>query len=84
MEERVRDQLAPQVGSVEKIAEDLQRTPYAPNRRGQWAEQSLANLFEDSGSCEGHDYRLQQTIREGDNTLRPDAVVSKPKRGAFL
>ncbi|MDE0162341.1 MAG: DNA recombination protein RmuC [Acidimicrobiaceae bacterium] len=84
LEERVRDQLAPQVGSVEKIAEDLQRTPYAPNRRGQWAEQSLANLFEDSGSREGHDYRLQQTIREGDNTLRPDAVVSKPKRGAFL
>ena len=79
LEERVRDQLAPQVGSVEKIAEDLQRTLYSPNRRGQWAEQSLANLLEDSGLREGHDYRLQQTIREGDSTLRPDAVVSMPK-----
>ena len=79
LEERVRDQLAPQIGSVGTIAEDLRRTLYSPNRRGQWAEQSLASTLEDSGLREGHDYRLQHTIRDGDSKLRPDAVVFMPK-----
>ena len=35
LEDRVRDQLFPQGGNVHKIADELHRTLYSSNRRGQ-------------------------------------------------
>ena len=67
LEDHVRDQLTPQVQTVEKVASELHKTLYSPNRRGQWAEQSLANILENSGLRKDHDYKLQLTMDDGQN-----------------
>ena len=79
LENHLRDRLTPHVLTVEKIADELHKTLYSPNRRGQWAEQSLARILENSGLRKDHDYELQVTTSDGSSTLRPDAVVSMPQ-----
>lgn len=79
LEDRVRDQLSPQVGNVHKIADELHRTLHSPNRRGQWAEQSLANVLENSGLRKDHDYQLQFKTDVDDSYQKPDAVVFMPQ-----
>ena len=72
-------QLENHVSDQHKIAEELHRTLHSPNRRGQWAEQSLANVLENSGLRKDHDYRLQLKIDVDDSYQQPDAVVFMPK-----
>lgn len=79
LDQNVSNQLTPRVQSVDNVAKDLHRTLQSPNRRGQWAEQSLTNILEDSGLREGVDYAVQFTVRDGDSRLKPDAVVFMPK-----
>ena len=79
LEGRVRDQLAPQVGNVHKIADEIHRTLYSPNRRGQWAEQSLQNILADSGLREGVDYELHHRVDVEGGYQEPDIVVFMPK-----
>ena len=79
LENQVRDQLSPQVGNVHKIADDLHKTLHSPNRRGQWAEQSLANVLENSGLRKDHDYQLQVKSDVNESPQKLDAVVSMPK-----
>ena len=79
LEDRIRDQLSPQVGNVHKIADELHRTLYSPNRRGQWAEQSLANVLENSGLRRDHDYKLQLKVDVDGGYQQPDAVVFMPQ-----
>ena len=71
LEDRVRDQ--------HKIADELHRTLHSPNRRGQWAEQSLANVLESSGLRKDHDYKLQLKTDVDDSYQKPDAVVFMPQ-----
>ena len=71
LEDRVRDQ--------HKIADDLHRTLHSPNRRGQWAEQSLANVLESSGLRKDHDYKLQLKTDVDDSYQKPDVVVFMPR-----
>ena len=79
LDNHIFNQLTPQVGSVDSIAGELRKTLSSPNRRGQWAEQSLTNLLENSGLRENDDYKLQFTIDDGEKRLRPDAVVFMPR-----
>ena len=79
LEERVRDHLAPQVGTVHKIADEIHRTLYSPNRRGQWAEQSLQRILADSGLREGVDYALHFRVDIEGGYQEPDVVVFMPK-----
>lgn len=79
LDQNISNQLTPRVQSVDNVAKDLHRTLQSPNRRGQWAEQSLTNILEDSGLREGVDYEVQFTVRDGDSRLKPDAVVFMPK-----
>ena len=62
-----------------RIADELHRTLHSPNRRGQWAEQSLANVLENSGLRKDHDYKLQLKVDVDDSYQQPDAVVFMPK-----
>ena len=79
LEDRIRDQLSPQVGNAHKIADELHRTLYSPNRRGQWAEQSLTNVLESSGLRKDHVYKLQLKVDVDDSYQQPDAVVFMPQ-----
>ena len=62
-----------------RISDELHKTLHSPNRRGQWAEQSLANLLENSGLRKDHDYQLQLKIDIDNGYQQPDAVVFMPK-----
>lgn len=62
-----------------RISDELHKTLHSPNRRGQWAEQSLVNLLENSGLRKDHDYQLQLKIDIDDGYQQPDAVVFMPK-----
>ena len=79
LESQVRDQLSPQVGGLQDVANDLHRTLNSPNRRGQWAEQSLANVLEHSGLRRDHDYKLHFKVDVDDSYQQPDAVVFMPQ-----
>ena len=79
IEASVRDQLTPQVANVQAIADDLHKTFYVHNRRGEWAEQSLRNVLESSGLREGHDYKFRRRVDLEDGYQEPDVVVSMPK-----
>ena len=79
LEDRVRDQLTSQVGSVGKLAEQIHRTLYSPNRRGLWGEQSLARIMESSGLREGDEYELHPRVNVEGGYREPDFVVLMPK-----
>ena len=79
LENHIREQLTRQVGSLEDVADELHRTLNSPNRRGQWAEQSLANVLEHSGLRRDHDYKLHFKVDVNDSYQQPDAVVFMPQ-----
>ncbi len=49
-----------------------------PQTRGQWGEVQLKRCVEIAGMTEHVDFELQQTMRDGETVLRPDAVVMLP------
>lgn len=79
LEDRVRDRLIPQVGSVDEIARQIHRTLYSPNQRGIWGEQTLARIMETSGLREGHEYELHLRVNVEGGYREPDVVVLMPK-----
>ena len=79
LDDRVRDRLIPQVGSVDEIAKRIQQTLYSPNRRGLWGEQTLARIMEHSGLREGHEYELHHRVEVEGGYRKPDVVVLMPK-----
>ena len=72
-------QLEHSVRDQHRIADELHRTLHSPNRRGQWAEQSLATLLESSGLRKDHDYKLQLKVDIDGGYQQPDAVVFMPR-----
>ena len=72
-------QLEYSVRDQHRITHELHRTLHSPNRRGQWAEQSLARVLENSGLRKDHDYKLHLKVDVGDSYQQPDAVVFMPK-----
>jgi len=51
-----------------------------PQTRGKWGEVQLKRCVEIAGMTEHVDFELQQTMSDGEATLRPDAVVTLPGR----
>jgi DNA recombination protein RmuC len=49
-----------------------------PQTRGKWGEVQLKRCVEIAGMTEHVDFELQQTMSDGESTLRPDAVVMLP------
>ncbi len=49
-----------------------------PAARGNWGEEMLERLLENSGLIKGVHYTLQATLQSGERILRPDAVISLP------
>ncbi len=49
-----------------------------PHTRGKWGEVQLKRCVEIAGMTEHVDFELQQTLNDGESTLRPDAVVMLP------
>ncbi|MGA8744669.1 MAG: DNA recombination protein RmuC [Solirubrobacterales bacterium] len=49
-----------------------------PQTRGKWGEVQLKRCVEIAGMTEHVDFELQQTLRDGEALLRPDAVVMLP------
>jgi DNA recombination protein RmuC len=49
-----------------------------PQTRGKWGEVQLKRCVEIAGMTEHVDFELQQTLKDGEATLRPDAVVTLP------
>jgi DNA recombination protein RmuC len=49
-----------------------------PQTRGKWGEVQLKRCVEIAGMTEHVDFELQQTLNDGEATLRPDAVVTLP------
>jgi DNA recombination protein RmuC len=49
-----------------------------PQTRGRWGEVQLKRCVEIAGMTEHVDFELQQTLNDGEATLRPDAVVTLP------
>jgi DNA recombination protein RmuC len=49
-----------------------------PQTRGKWGEVQLKNCVEIAGMTEHVDFELQQTMRDGETVLIPDAVVMLP------
>lgn len=49
-----------------------------PQTRGKWGEVQLKRCVEIAGMTEHVDFELQQTMSDGEATLRPDAVVTLP------
>lgn len=49
-----------------------------PQTRGKWGEVQLKRCVEIAGMTEHVDFELQQTLSDGEATLRPDAIVMLP------
>lgn len=48
--------------------------------QGDWGEQILQKVLENSGLSEGRDYELQKDLKDDDGkSLRPDAIIKLPK-----
>lgn len=64
---------------LQKETHNLARALHAPTIRGHWGEMQLKRVVELSGLSAHCDFIEQKSIKEGDDTLRPDMIVTLPK-----
>lgn len=50
----------------------------SPKARGRWGEQQLRTILESAGLAENIDFTLQDSVSDGERTLRPDCVINLP------
>lgn len=50
----------------------------SPKARGRWGEEQLRNILESAGLSENIDFSLQETVSDGERSLRPDCVITLP------
>jgi DNA recombination protein RmuC len=50
----------------------------SPKARGRWGEQQLRTILESAGLAENVDFTLQDSVSDGERTLRPDCVINLP------
>ena len=68
-----------------KITQEAQQLTKAlqgdKQKQGAWGEVILARVLESSGLREGHEYKLQVSLKDSEeNRLRPDAIVYLPNQ----
>jgi DNA recombination protein RmuC len=68
--------------TISKQAQDLtQALTISSKATGNWGETILRKILDDSGLREGHEYRLQVSLKSGDDAdQRPDAVIDLPEQ----
>ena len=77
----IRGQLETMQQSQQSLARETQNLVNAlrrPEVRGQWGEITLRRLVELAGMVEHCDFREQVHTNDGDQTIRPDMVISMP------
>ena len=50
----------------------------SPKARGRWGEEQLRTILESAGLAENVDFTLQDSVSDGERTLRPDCVINLP------
>jgi DNA recombination protein RmuC len=65
--------------SLQKDTQNLARALNSPIIRGRWGEMQLRRVVELSGLSAHCDFVEQKSIKDGDETLRPDMIVTMPK-----
>jgi DNA recombination protein RmuC len=65
--------------TLQKETQTLSRALHAPTIRGHWGEMQLKRVVELSGLSAHCDFVEQKSIKEGDDVLRPDMIVTLPK-----
>lgn len=79
MEEKIKN-LIEETSKVGLQADNLAKALKGNSKlQGDWGEQLLASILENSGLREGLEYRIQENVKdENNNNLRPDVIVNCP------
>lgn len=72
------DEMKVGLGDLGAQTSTLVKALRQPQTRGKWGEVQLKNCVEIAGMTEHVDFKLQQTMNDGETVLRPDAVVMLP------
>ncbi|HXW53731.1 MAG TPA: DNA recombination protein RmuC, partial [Myxococcota bacterium] len=78
LKEQIEGLLKSQSG-LQRETQNLSRALSAPTIRGRWGEMQLRRVVELSGLSSYCDFVEQKTLKEGDDVLRPDMIVTLPQ-----